>query len=271
MLDLRSSTLVVELVDLASRAGAAILQHRGCTALDKSDGSPVTEADHAADAIIAEGLARVLPGIPVLSEERVAEFSATDFDAFVLVDPLDGTKEFIAGRGEFTVNIAIVVNGAPVTGVVFAPAVSQLWTGAAIAEAMSLEPGRPMTAARDRRAIHVRRRDRNLTAVASRSHRDAQTDACLSRLPVSETRSAGSSLKFCLVAEGLADIYPRFGPTMEWDTAAGHAVVTAAGGIVTTPECQPFLYAKSEAGYRNGPFIAASCEDLVRRAGGGGG
>nr|WP_256515639.1 3'(2'),5'-bisphosphate nucleotidase CysQ [Alsobacter ponti] len=252
------------MADIASRAGAAIMGHYGaCEGRAKEDGSPVTAADEAADALIGAALAALLPGVPVLSEESAASFAATDLRRFVLVDPLDGTKEFLTGNGEFTVNIAVIEDGAPVSGVVYAPALGRMWLAGRDAERLSVMPGEEVGQARDRRAIRVRRRETALVAVASRSHRDAATDAWLSGRPVADTRSAGSSLKFCLIAEGEADIYPRLGPTMEWDTAAGHAVVTAAGGVVLTPEGAPFRYGKAGAGFRNGPFVAASDAALV--------
>jgi 3'(2'), 5'-bisphosphate nucleotidase len=267
VLDFRSSTLIDSLANAASAAGSAILRHYGVARpKPKSDGSPVTAADEEADAILADALARLLPGVPVLSEERASSFEATDFDAFVLVDPLDGTKEFLAGNGDFTVNIAIVVNGAPVTGIVYAPVRSALWTGGAEAQAATLQPGAVMAKAEDRRSIRVRRPSPRLAAIMSRTHPDADTEAFLARLGASDVRHAGSSLKFCMLAQGDVDIYPRFGPTMEWDTAAGHAIVVAAGGVVLTPEGEPFLYAKAEQGYRNGPFVAAATRELIIRA-----
>lgn len=264
MPDFKDPALLDGMVDLASQAGAAIMRHYGaCEARSKDDGSPVTAADEAADAIICAGLERLLPGVPVLSEERAETFAASDLGAFVLVDPLDGTKEFLSGNGEFTVNIAVVVEGVPVSGVVYAPATGRLWVAGRQAECMELSPGESAAAARGRAPIRVRDRLADLTAVASRSHRDTQTEAFLARLPVASVRSAGSSLKFCLVAEGLADVYPRFGPTMEWDTAAGHAVVLAAGGVVLRPDGGPFLYGKAGRGFRNGEFIAASSAALA--------
>ena len=266
MQDLRAASLIDELANLATRAGAAIMIHRGCVAEAKSDGSPVTVADHAADAIIAEGLARLLPGIPVLSEERTDAFQPDGSGTFVLVDPLDGTREYVSGNDDFTVNIAIVVDARPVTGIVYAPATGRLWTGGSLATASRVAPGDTVRTEASARRICVRERTQQLTAMASRSHRDAETNACLARLPIAELRSAGSSLKFCLVAAGEADIYPRFGPTMEWDTAAGHAILAAAGGVVVTPECRPFLYGKADRQYRNGAFIAAANLALARRA-----
>jgi 3'(2'),5'-bisphosphate nucleotidase len=211
----------------------------------KEDASPVTAADHEAEAIILEHLARVAPGIPVVGKE------------FILVDPLDGTKEFIARRGDFTVNIALIRDGAPVLGVVFAPANSQLFVG-------DVESGRAFRSAQKAdpansapfEGIRVRTPPaRGLTAVASRSHSNADTDKFLARNNVVDRVSVGSSLKFCLVAAGEADIYPRLGPTMEWDTAAGHAVLAAAGGKVSTLEGTPLQYGKPQ--FRNPSFIAS--------------
>ena len=238
---------------IAEAAGARIMAVYGAaTAEAKADGSPLTEADLAAHDAILQGLAEHCPGLPVISEEDAALAATAPSRSFILVDPLDGTREFISGNGEFTVNIALVEDGVPVAGVVFAPALGRLWSGALGAGAQVRHAGDAAP-----RPIATRRpATGGLVAVASRSHRDAQTDAFLGGLPVAGLRSVGSSLKFCLVAEGEADVYPRFGPTMEWDTAAGQAVLEAAGGRVVTPEGAPFRYAKADGGWRNGPFVA---------------
>jgi 3'(2'), 5'-bisphosphate nucleotidase len=236
---------------IAFEAGAAILRvYAGeAAATAKSDGSPLTVADLASEAVIAAGLAALCPALPVISEEGEGAAAATPAGPFLLVDPLDGTKEFLGRSGEFTVNIALVEDGRPTAGVVLAPPPGRLWLGVA-GQGAECRDGDAV------RAIAVRRRDEaaGLVAVASRSHRDAATEAFLATLPVKEHRAIGSSLKFCLVAEGVADVYPRFGPTMEWDTAAGQAVLEAAGGRVATPEGAPFRYGKP--GWRNGSFIA---------------
>ena len=223
----------------------------------KQDASPVTEADHAAEAIILEHLRRVAPAIPIVAEEEVAAGRIPKVAGeFFLVDPLDGTKEFIARRGDFTVNIALVRDGQPVMGVVFAPANEKLFlgdvtTGQAFRAAQKPDPSH----AAPREAISVRQPPaKGLTAVASRSHSNADTDSYLKRHNVVDRVSVGSSLKFCLVASGEADVYPRLGPTMEWDTAAGHAVLAAAGGKVLTLDGQPLRYGKPE--FRNPSFIA---------------
>lgn len=232
-------------------AGAAIEQVRHTARANptaKSDGSPVTAADLAADAVIRAGLAEAAPGIPVVCEEGAACQEVLG-GRYFLIDPLDGTREFIGGHADYTVNIALIEEGRPVAGVVFAPRDGRLWCGAEGCGATRQDGDGPA------RPVRVRPSDGELVAVASRSHRDPATDAFLAWLGVSETRSVGSSLKFCLLAEGGADVYPRFGPTMAWDTAAGQAVLEAAGGAVFCPQGKPFRYTPDN-GWRNGAFIA---------------
>lgn len=223
----------------------------------KDDRSPVTEADTRAEGVILKALAKALPGVPVLAEESFsAGFRPETGSQFLLVDPVDGTKEFINRNGEFTINIALISHRVPVAGAVYAPALSRLYLGGSSAFAGEARPGGTWQAAAGS-PIRVRALpDTGRTAVMSRSHADDATRSFAEREGVTQTVSAGSSLKFCLVAEGKADLYPRFGPTMEWDTGAGHAVLSAAGGSVTCPDGTPFVYAKQEAGYRNGAFIA---------------
>jgi 3'(2'), 5'-bisphosphate nucleotidase len=245
--------LLPEIVALADRAGAVILEHyHGDVAVRaKADASPVTAADEAAEAVILARLAELTPEIPVIAEETVASghVAAIDDGPFWLVDPLDGTKEFLSRNGEFTVNIALVEARAPVLGVVLAPARAEAWWGVRGRGAVARD------GAGHARKIAVRQPPPGgLVAIASRSHRDAETQAFLEQAGVAECISAGSSLKFCLIAEGRADLYPRFGRTMEWDTAAGHAVLAAAGGRVTTRDGAPFLYRKP--GFENPAFIA---------------
>jgi 3'(2'), 5'-bisphosphate nucleotidase len=256
---MNSGALVQSLIYTAQRAGGAIM---AIYATDfsvhaKSDASPVTAADEAAEKIILGDLAAIAPRIPVVAEEAVAAGKVPVIaDRFFLVDPLDGTKEFISRRDEFTVNVALIENGAPVMGVVFAPARHELYWGdvrAGKAGRIDADPDGTMPSLGN--AISARPAPAHgLVAVASRSHRTPETDAFLANYPVSEFRSIGSSLKFCLVATGEADIYPRLGTTMEWDTAAGHAVLAAAGGTVTGLEGEPFRYGKP--GFRNGNFVA---------------
>lgn len=255
------ATVARRLSILAHRAGAAIMRvYEGEIAVEvKDDRSPVTEADRIAEDIILDGLASILPGVPVIAEESVAEGGLPEVgDTFVLVDPLDGTREFISRNGEFTVNIALVASGAPVAGVVYAPAVSRLFWGAEGAGSFHspLGHGADPHAARFE-PITVRPvPDGGLTVVASRSHRDAATEAYLATVNVRELRAAGSSLKFCVIAAGEADLYPRFGRTMEWDTAAGQAVLVHAGGSVVTEDGAQLVYGKRERGFDNPAFIA---------------
>ena len=252
--------LALALAALAAEAGRLILEiaASGAAPRLKADGSPVTDADERAEALILEGLARLLPGVPVLAEEQAARGALpARHDELVLVDPLDGTKEFLAGRPEFTVNIAVVASGAPVAGAVDAPALGRVWAGAASAGALAADyaPGAvPDVAAFS--PIATVPPARPPRAVVSHSHLDPDSAAFLDRLGVTERRRVGSSVKFTLIAQGDADVYPRFGPVMEWDIAAGHAVLAAAGGAVLTPDGGLVSYGRSAAGYRCRPFIA---------------
>jgi 3'(2'), 5'-bisphosphate nucleotidase len=253
------SPYLIALAALAHEAGAVVMRHyaAGTEARQKSDHSPVTDADEEAEAHILKGLAALTPGVPVVAEEEVAAGRLPKIgDRFFLVDPLDGTKEFINRNGEFTVNIAEIENGKAVRGVVYAPAKERLFFGESGTGAFEMTAR--VEAALDfaqARAIHVRKAPADgLIAVASRSHRDKKTEEYLAHYPVKDFITAGSSLKFCLVAAGEADIYPRHGTTMEWDTAAGHAVLAAAGGTVTELDGSPFLYGR--AGFTNPHFVA---------------
>jgi 3'(2'), 5'-bisphosphate nucleotidase len=250
---------------LALEAGAAILEVYGRPDFDvriKSDTSPVTEADEAADALISAGLRAAFPDVPLVTEEQAATHGQTA-GRFLIVDPLDGTKEFVQRRGDFTVNIAYVEDGKPVAGVVYAPAQGRLfYTDAAGAAVEETGPFGPAPGAVRRLSV-ARPDNAALRVVASKSHRDAATDAYIARYAVADFKSAGSSLKFCLVATGEADLYPRLGRTMEWDTAAGDAVLRAAGGrTVRFDDLTPLAYGK--AGHENPFFIAhAPGVDLV--------
>lgn len=243
---------------LSIKAGARIMEIYEADDIDlksKSDNSPVTAADEAADALISAGLRAAFPDVLLVTEEQSATHTTTG-DTFLIVDPLDGTKEFIHRRGDFTVNIALVEGGVPTRGVVYAPAKGRMFytdaTGQAVEEtgALALDHIGPLT------AISVSDADNaGLMVVASKSHRDQATDAYISGYAVSDMKSAGSSLKFCLVATGEADLYPRLGRTMEWDTAAGHAVLAGAGGsVVCFDDLSPLRYGKPE--YANPFFIA---------------
>lgn len=225
----------------------------------KGDDSPVTEADEKAEALILAALADADPTLPVIAEESVAAGKIPEHgNRFALVDPLDGTKEFINKRGEFTVNIGIIENGVPVMGVVYAPALDRLFVAESRFSAWqaTAKPGGAVPATADRTALRIRRApEAGLTAIASKSHRSDETNAFLDTQPVADIISAGSSLKFCLIAAGEADLYPRHGRTMEWDTAAGQAVAEAAGARVTETNGAPLLYGKTARGYDNPHFI----------------
>jgi 3'(2'),5'-bisphosphate nucleotidase len=193
----------------------------------------------------------------VIAEESTAAGTPISaVERYLLVDPLDGTREFLARNGEFTINVALIAGGAPIAGAVYAPAIGRLWMGGDQAFVCETQLGAGLPDEGMRRRIMTRRAPSSLIALASRSHRDAETESFLKALPISEARSAGSSLKFCVVAEGLGDVYPRFGPTMEWDTAAADAVLRAAGGVVLDTAGGPLRYGKFGLGLRNGSFIA---------------
>jgi 3'(2'), 5'-bisphosphate nucleotidase len=252
------SSTAIQLAAIAAEAGVIVMRHyrEGAGARWKDDRSPVTDADEEAEAYILKALADLFPGVPVAAEEEVAAGGGCDPCAhFILVDPLDGTREFLKRNGEFTVNIAEVKAGVPVAGAVYAPVLSRLFLGGAEgAFEVKAHPGKPI-AKGAARAIHVRTPPREgWVCATSRSHPDSKTEEFLKRFPIARTIVAGSSLKFCLVAAGEADIYARAGRTMEWDTAAGHAVLAAAGGEVTRWDGSPFLYGKP--GFENGGFVA---------------
>jgi 3'(2'), 5'-bisphosphate nucleotidase len=254
------SALMQSLIDLSVTAGKEIMAIYASdfSAKAKGDLTPVTEADEAAERIILSGLAKIDGSIPVISEEAASAGSIPEVaQKFFLVDPLDGTKEFISKNGEFTVNIALVENGMPVKGVVYAPALKRIFWGEKEVGAAqgTIEPG--TTPMWTRLGVRPSPAD-GVTVVASRSHRDAATEEYLKSVKVKSLCSAGSSLKFCLIAAAEADLYPRFGRTMEWDTAAGHAVLLAAGGKVMTVEGPVLAYGKRARGYDNPGFIASA-------------
>jgi 3'(2'), 5'-bisphosphate nucleotidase len=251
------------LAEIAHRAGAKIMEiyATGCSASQKADLSPVTIADEQAEIIILSEIRKRWPDIPVVAEEAAAAGKIPDVaERFFLVDPLDGTKEFLSRNGEFTVNIALIENGLPVLGVVYAPALARMYVGEKghgaklstidVSDLLSRAVWQP---------IETRKLPTDGAVVlASRSHRDAETEAYLATLKVNKIIGAGSSLKFCTIASGEADIYPRFGRTMEWDTAAGHAVLMAAGGKVNCATGEPLVYGKTERGFDNPAFIASA-------------
>lgn len=221
----------------------------------KSDASPVTEADEAADALISAGLRAAFPDVALVTEEQAASHSV-DAMTFLIVDPLDGTKEFINRRGDFTVNIALVEEGVPTRGVVYAPARERMFYTNSVGHSVEETGPFDLDTVGEVKDIRVAEPDNGaLMVVASKSHRDQATDDYINLYNVKDMRSAGSSLKFCLVATGEADIYPRLGRTMEWDTAAGHAVLAGAGGrVVRFDDHTPLAYGK--AGFANPFFIA---------------
>ncbi len=268
--------LALHLGEISRRAGGLILEAvaRGFNVYTKPDGSSYTDADVEAERYILEALAAHFPGVPVVAEEQSAERAQAGEaiganplpDAFFLVDPLDGTRDFATGGIEYTVNIAAIVGGTPVAGAVYAPASRTLWVGGAHAFTLKIEPDAPAAAPGDWRAIVTRPvPEAGLTALASRRHADGPTADFLAGLPVHERIAASSSVKFCAIAEGRADVYPRFGQTMEWDTAAGDAVLRAAGGIVTDETGVQITYGRTQDGHVNRPFIAWGDSAASRR------
>jgi 3'(2'), 5'-bisphosphate nucleotidase len=256
------------LAGIALRAGPAVMEEyaRGAEARDKADGSPVTAADERAEAIIVAALRAVAPQIVIVAEEATAAGARLEAPPrFFLVDPLDGTREFIARNGEFTLNIGLIDNGAPIAGAVYAPAIDRIWFGGLTARAAKVAVGGRLPEAMACEVLRVRKTPERLTALASRSHADPATEAFLARLGVAERISAGSSLKFCVIAEGRADVYPRFAPTMEWDTAAGDAVLRAAGGGVAGLDGAPLKYGKLAQGLRNAGFVGWGDAALAER------
>ena len=245
--------LIEQITPCVLEAGNIIMDvyKRGSNVEFKHDGSPVTQADSAAEEIIITELKKLVPNILIISEENAASHYKSAEKRFFLVDPLDGTKEFLKkdGKGSFTVNIGLIENNMPKMGIVYAPAIQELFFGCEDFGAWKIVRGK-------KSKISVRKqRTSNLTAVASASHKDQETDSWLKKHNITKTKSIGSSLKFCLIASGQADVYPRFGPTMEWDTAAGDAILRAAGGRVTNPDLSNLHYGKYL--YKNGPFIAS--------------
>jgi 3'(2'), 5'-bisphosphate nucleotidase len=252
-----AAALMEALTDLVVRAGDAILAvNRAAMRIDgKLDGSPVTEADLAADRVICDGLALLAPEIAALSEERV-QLAKPPYDgSFFLVDPLDGTKEFVAGRGEFTVNLALVTGGTPLLGIIGAPALGLIWRGLVGRGAERLATGRTVRA----EPIHTRpipqRGDPWIVAV-SRSHGDPRTEGFIEGRPGAVRQVLGSAVKFGRVAEGGVDIYPRLSPTCEWDVAAGHAIVTAAGGKITDSRGADLRFGTGHGSFIVPEFIA---------------
>ena len=254
-----AAALMEPLTDLVVQAGTAVLAvDRGSMRVEgKCDGSPVTEADLAADRILGEGLARLAPDIPALSEERVQGAKPPFRGSFFLIDPLDGTKEFVAGRPEFTINLALVTNGTPLLGIIGAPALGWLWRGLVGRGAERLRLNEAGRGAAE--PIHTRPlpgQGEPWIAAVSRSHGDQRTEAFIASRPGAVREPLGSAVKFGRVAEGTVDIYPRLAPTSEWDIAAGHAIVTAGGGKVTDADGGPVRFGERQEGFIVPAFIA---------------
>jgi 3'(2'), 5'-bisphosphate nucleotidase len=254
-----AAALIEPLTDLVVRAGAAILAvNRGAMRVDgKADGSPVTEADLAADRIIGEGLTALVPDIPAISEERVHLAKPPYDGTFFLIDPLDGTKEFVAGRDEFTVNLALVSDGTPLLGIIGAPALGLIWRGLVGrgAERLTVGDG-TATRVEPIRTRPIPPPGAPWLVAVSRSHGDARTEAFIDARPNAVRQKLGSAVKFGRIAEGAADIYPRFAPTCEWDIAAGHAIVTAAGGRVTDTQGADLQFGRGRPDFIVPEFIA---------------
>jgi 3'(2'), 5'-bisphosphate nucleotidase len=240
------AALMDELTAIVGRAAEAILAlARQSEVRTKADGSPVTAADEAAEAIICEGLQRLSPSLPIISEEQAAREKPTPVEngSYFLVDPLDGTREFVAGRDEYTVNVALMTQRMPQLGVICAPAAGTIWRGIVGKGADKIE----RTATIKPVPIRVRLQPRDeVVVMASRSHLDAQTQALVKALPHATLMQIGSSVKFCWIADGRADLYPRMAPTHDWDIAAGHAILHAAGGGVTGPDGSLLIYGTEE-------------------------
>jgi 3'(2'), 5'-bisphosphate nucleotidase len=265
--------LLNALLPFVLRAAEAIMQHRaaGVSAEWKRDGSPVSAADREAESILVEGLGRTAPDIPVVAEESSgAAAPAACGPLFFLVDPLDGTRDYLAGGDEFTINVGLIENRMPVFGIVYAPAIGRLFATRASGHAIEVRV-EPATRPGEVNALGARPLvtrlpgPANLRAVASRSHRHPGLANVLSALGIGPARPVGSSLKFGLLAAGEADVYPRIGQTSAWDTAAGHAVLLSAGGLVTKLNGEPLQYPDREADWNNPPFIAWARPELARR------
>ena len=255
---LAAPALLGGLTEIVARAATAIcaLPAHAVARRTKSDNSLVTDADEASEIVLLEGLARLTPDIPVISEERMARNDPPRLDdCFFLVDPLDGTREYVEGRDEYAVNLALICEGRPLLGIIASPARRRLWRGIVGrgAERLAFDNGElgQVELVRTRRWPHDR-----AVAALSRSHFDRDSDALLGRLNVAHSMAMGSALKFCLIAEGNADVYPRLAPTREWDIAAGDALISAAGGIVTGIDGSPLSFGRAETDFSVPGFIA---------------
>ena len=254
--DHERDTWALAFARIAFAAGNAILRIEKTmgTATTKTDGSPVTEADEAAEKIILEQLNALAPWLPVAAEEsHAAGHRITQSHCFALVDPLDGTKEFLRGNGEYTVNIALIRDHHPVAGAIYAPALGEIWWGGLTA---FYAKGSHEDCLAHAIPVHCRTAPEKIDVLASRSHHSSMLDDFLKDYAVGHCSFSGSSLKFCRIAEGKADLYPRFRPTMEWDTAAGHAILLASGGNLTHLNGDAYLYGLADTTWENPPFLA---------------
>jgi 3'(2'), 5'-bisphosphate nucleotidase len=259
--------IATALANIALAAGPAVMDayQSDTQSRPKADGSPVTIADERAEVIIVGKLRAFAPKIAIVAEEESSRGSTPVIGRrFFLVDPLDGTREFVARNGEFTINVALVEDAQPIAGAVYAPAMARIWFAGRQAFAAKVQLGDSLPSPGSWEVLRSRTARSRMTAVASRSHCDSDTEAFLSALDIKEWISVGSSIKFCMIAEGKADVYPRFTPTMEWDTAAADAVVRAAGGCVLQLDGEPLAYGKSQEAFRNVGFV---CWGDARRAG----
>jgi len=254
----RAERLLDELTAIVARASVEILAIPLSEAKTrtKDDLSPVTAADHASNAAILAGLAQILPGVPIVSEESLDQAPSRLDPSFIIVDPLDGTKEFLAGRDEYTVNIGIVTHGKPIAGVISAPAQGLLWRAAIGGKAERLRMDWTSGGASEQTVIHTRAAPDSLIAATSRTHLDPRTEQLLSRFPGAKRYPCGSSVKFCHLAQGDTDIYPRLSPTCEWDIAAGCAILAAAGGKVTDPDGEELRFGSIAKKFLVPGFIA---------------
>ena len=267
LIDLNTAVALIEpLTELVALAGAAILaiDRNAMLVAGKIDGSPVTEADLAADRIINDGLARLAPGVPALSEER-ADLAEPPYEgSFFLIDPLDGTKEFVAGRAEFTVNLALVTKGKPLLGIIGAPALGLIWRGLVGRGAERLARAKGTFRAEPIHTQPFPQAGQPWTVAVSRSHGDARTEAFIGERPGARREMLGSAIKFAKVAEGSVDIYPRLAPTHEWDVAAGHAIVTAAGGKITDPQGAELRFGRGTKDFIVPGFVAWGDPSVAR-------
>mgnify|MGYP001024481599 CR=1 FL=1 len=250
---------------MALDAGAVIMTHykNGVTEEKKADKSPVTQADRDAEILLEKALGELVPHVQVIGEEAHEAAAPTSLDdVFFLLDPLDGTRDFVARKDNFTVNIGLVSDRYPIAGVIYAPVHEKLYfSGTQCAYRLAIAPDGALDISKAEPLMTQKADPQGLRVIASRSHRGEKTDQMIASLNVKNTIAAASSYKFCLLAEGTADFYPRYGRTMEWDTAAGQAILEAAGGIVTTEDGERFSYGKLERGLDNPSFIAAAADN----------